>query len=39
MTTPDKTDTAPSMNHVFVDFENVQEIDASAFGSRPVSFT
>jgi hypothetical protein len=33
------TEIAPRLNHVFVDFENVQQIDASIIGSKAVSFT
>ena len=29
----------PPVNHVFVDFENVHEIDLAIFGSKAVSFT
>lgn len=32
-------ETAPPLNHVFVDFENVQEIDASVIGEKSVTFT
>ena len=28
----------PPMNHVFVDFENVHEVDLSIIGSKAVSF-
>jgi hypothetical protein len=30
---------APPLNHVFVDFENVHEIDTSVIGSKSVKFT
>jgi len=30
---------APPLNHVFVDFENVHQIDASVIGSKSVNFT
>lgn len=30
---------APPMNHVFVDFENVHEVDLSLIGAKAVSFT
>ena len=30
---------APRLNHVFVDFENVHQIDASVIGAKAVSFT
>jgi hypothetical protein len=33
------TELAPRLNHVFVDFENVHQIDASVIGSKAVSFT
>ena len=33
------TELAPRLNHVFVDFENVQQIDASVIGSKAVYFT
>ena len=33
------TDLPPPVNHVFVDFENVHEIDLSVIGSKAVSFT
>lgn len=32
-------ETAPPLNHVFVDFENVPQIDASLFGQKAVNFT
>ena len=32
-------DLPPPVNHVFVDFENVHEIDLAAIGSKGVSFT
>jgi PIN domain len=37
MTTPSPV--APPMNHVFVDFENVQHVDLSLIGAKSVSFT
>ena len=33
------TDLPPPVNHVFVDFENVHEIDLAVIGSKAVSFT
>src|SRR6185436_17453779 len=33
------TDLPPPVNHVFVDFENVHEIDLAIIGNRAVSFT
>ena len=30
---------APPLNHVFVDFENVQQIDVSVIGTKSVNFT
>jgi hypothetical protein len=33
------TDLPPPVNHVFVDFENVHEIDLAIIGSKNVSFT
>jgi hypothetical protein len=33
------TKLAPPVNHVFVDFENVQEIDLAVVGNQTVSFT
>ena len=33
------TDLPPPVNHVFVDFENVHEIDLTVIGSKAVSFT
>jgi hypothetical protein len=33
------TELAPRLNHVFVDFENVQQIDSSVIGSKAVYFT
>jgi hypothetical protein len=33
------TDLPPPVNHVFVDFENVHEIDLAIIGSKAVSFT
>lgn len=32
-------DTSPTVNHIFVDFENVQEIDSAIIGSKTVRFT
>ncbi len=32
-------DLSPPLNHVFVDFENVHEIDLAVIGNRAVSFT
>jgi len=32
-------ETAPPLNHVFVDFENVHEIDVSVIGAKSVNFT
>jgi hypothetical protein len=32
-------DISPPMNQVFLDFENVHQVDLSVFGNRPVSFT
>lgn len=37
MTTP--TPLAPPMNHVFVDFENVHQVDLTLIGAKSVSFT
>lgn len=37
MTTP--SNIAPPMNHVFVDFENVHQVDLSLIGAKSVSFT
>lgn len=37
MTTPSPV--APPMNHVFVDFENVHQVDLTLIGSKSVSFT
>jgi hypothetical protein len=37
MTTPSPL--APPMNHVFVDFENVHQVDLSLIGAKSVSFT
>lgn len=37
MTTPSPI--APPMNHVFVDFENVHQLDLSLIGAKSVSFT
>lgn len=37
MTTPSPI--APPMNHVFVDFENVHQVDLSLIGAKSVSFT
>jgi hypothetical protein len=36
---PGTTEIAPPLNQVFVDLENVHQIDASVFGSKAVSFT
>ncbi len=36
---PASTEPAPPLNHVFVDFENVHQIDVSVLGSKAVSFT
>lgn len=36
---PALNETAPPLNHVFVDFENVREIDASVIGEKSVTFT
>ena len=33
------SDVPPPMNHVFVDFENVHEVDAALIGTKAVSFT
>ena len=33
------TDLPPPLNHVFVDFENVHEIDLAVIGNKAVSFT
>lgn len=33
------TDLPPPVNHVFVDFENIHEIDLAVIGSKAVSFT
>ena len=33
------TEISPPWNHVFVDFENVHEIDFAALGSKPVHYT
>jgi hypothetical protein len=38
MTTP-ATDLPPPVNHVFVDFENVQKIDLAVIGNKGVTFT
>lgn len=32
-------ETAPPLNHVFVDFENVHQVDASVIGAKSVNFT
>jgi hypothetical protein len=37
MTTPSPV--APPMNHVFVDFENVHQVDLTLIGAKAVSFT
>jgi hypothetical protein len=39
MTANTATDHTRPMNHVFVDFENVHEVDLSVIGARSVSFT
>ena len=36
---PATTDIAPPINHVFVDCENVHEIDASIIDSKAMMFT
>jgi hypothetical protein len=36
---PATSEPAPPLNHVFVDFENVHEVDASLLGSKGVCFT
>ncbi len=36
---PAMNEIAPPLNHVFVDFENVQEIDVSVIGTKSVNFT
>jgi hypothetical protein len=36
---PATTEVAPPLNHVFVDFENVHQIDASVIGSKAARFT
>ena len=36
---PAITDLPPPLNHVFVDFENVHEIDLSVIGAKAVDFT
>jgi len=36
---PATRDRPPPVNHIFVDFENVHEIDLSVIGSKAVSFT
>lgn len=33
------TDVSPPWNHVFVDFENVKEMDFAALGNKPVTYT
>jgi hypothetical protein len=33
------SDLAPSAHHVFVDFENIHQVDLSLIGRKPVSFT
>src|SRR5207244_2512009 len=33
------TDLPPRVNHVFVDFENVHEVDLAIIGSKTVAFT
>jgi hypothetical protein len=37
--TASATHLPPPMNHVFVDFENVHEVDPTVFGPKPVSLT
>jgi len=39
MTTTAATRLSPPMNHVFVDFENVHEVDPALIGARSVSLT
>src|SRR6266436_4928242 len=36
---PTATHLPPPVNHVFVDFENVHEVDLAIIGSKAVSFT
>ena len=36
---PAMNEIAPPLNHVFVDFENVQQIDVSVIGAKSVNFT
>ena len=36
---PANNEIAPPLNHVFVDFENVHQIDVSVIGAKSVSFT
>ena len=36
---PAMNETAPPLNHVFVDFENVHQVDASVIGAKSVNFT
>lgn len=36
---PATTELAPPINHVFVDFENVHQVDVSVIGAKAVSFT
>ena len=36
---PATSDLPPPMNHVFLDFENVQQIDVSMIGAKSVNFT
>lgn len=36
---PSDKDPTPPMNHVFVDFENVHEVDSSLFSSKTATFT
>ena len=36
---PATKEIAPPLNHVFVDFENVHQIDASVIGAKSVNFT
>lgn len=39
MLMPATTETAPPLNHVFVDFENVHHVDVAVIGARAVNFT
>lgn len=36
---PATPEPAPALHHVFVDFENIQEVDVSVLGARLVNFT